>query len=195
MKLIALSDVHGNVRRCRDVANKNPDRIIIQIGDLGVGFMPREIIESLPSNFYFFCGNHDNRTEANSLRNCIGDFGEMNGFFFVSGADSIDKEDRIENVNWWANEELNYEQASQCLEKWEKSKCQILLSHDLPQRAMEAAFGYKEKCLTRNLLQSMIDARKPSMIIYGHHHKHKRFRGEGIEYVGLGIDETYDFEC
>lgn len=193
MKFIAIGDVHGNVVHCDNVCRKNPNHTIIQIGDLGVGFMPLSNFKLLPKNFRFFVGNHDCRKIANKLESCLGDFGEHNGFFFVSGADSIDKAWRTEGINWWADEEITHAQAQECLTQWENSKAEILLCHDLPQSIAESYYLIYDKTLTRNLLQSMIELRKPKLVIYGHHHKPKRFTEKGIEYVGLGIDETYEF--
>ena len=77
--LIILGDVHCNINHCIDVSNNNPSKTIIQIGDFGVGFVPTKFLqESLPSNFKFFCGNHDDKKEAAKLSNYLGEFGEFN---------------------------------------------------------------------------------------------------------------------
>ena len=39
-KFLILGDVHGDTELCRDVARKNPERFVLQLGDLGVGFVP-----------------------------------------------------------------------------------------------------------------------------------------------------------
>lgn len=195
MKFTFLGDVHTNLNRCLDVATKNTDRTIIQIGDLGVGFIPFDIFHRLPENFRFFVGNHDNRQLARKLPYCLGDFGEAyNRFFFVSGADSIDKNRRIENVSWWKDEELTYVQAEQCFSEWEKSKVDVLVTHDCPQSFAEQFKLIYDRTLTRNLIQSMINVRKPKMIITGHHHRSNRIQVDGIDWVELGIDETFDLD-
>ena len=196
MKIIVLSDVHGNILRCQDVALKNPHCNVIQLGDLGVGFLPCEIIENLPPNFYFFPGNHDNRKVAVSLHNCLGHFGEWGsladgqGFFFVSGADSIDKESRTVGINWWFDEELTYAQGQQCIDEWAKSKTEVIISHELPQRIAEAFFLIYDRSRTRQILDAMIEARRPKLVVFGHHHIPFHQFHEGIEYRGLKIDET-----
>lgn len=194
MKIIILSDVHGNILHCQDVALRNPSTPVIQLGDLGAGFVPREVIENLPPNFFFFPGNHDNRKIAVTMKNCLGHYGHGNNFFFVSGADSKDKDRRTEGVNWWPDEELTYEQGQQCIDEWTKSKSQVIISHDAPQRLVEAFFLIYDRSRTRQILDAMIEARKPKLIISGHHHKPLRTEHNGIKFVVLKIDETYELD-
>ncbi len=195
MKFVFLGDVHAHVNRCIDISKTYSDSTVIQIGDLGVGWFHNDAWNHFPSNFRFFVGNHDNRTEANTLPHCLGDYGTyMDKFFFVSGANSVDKARRIEGVNWWPNEELTYQQANDCLRQWEKSKVDVLVSHDCPQSFAEKYMLIYDKSLTRNLLQAMIEIRKPAMIISGHHHKMNRSKCDGIDWKELGIDEAFSID-
>ncbi len=192
MKYVILGDVHCNLRHCHNVCVNNPNSTVIQIGDLGVGFIHKKLIEALPPNFKFFVGNHDNRTESREIKNCLGDYGHVDkNIFFISGADSIDKDDRYVGVDWWPDEELTYQQAQDAIDQWVKSDAQVLLSHDLPQSIAEAFYLIYDRSLTRNLLQSMIEARKPKLVVYGHHHKSFRKTVLGTEFVGLRIDEVF----
>lgn len=196
MKFVFLGDVHGDLARCVDVCKANQDATIIQVGDLGVGFdIPLDVFLGLPENFRFFPGNHDCRDLCRLLPHCLSDYGEAYGkFFFVSGAESIDKTNRIEGKSWWRNEELTYEQASDCLDKWASSKLDILVSHDCPQSFVE---GYKliyDRCLTRNLLQRMIEVREPRLVIYGHHHRSKFIEFNRIMVKELGIGESFTID-
>lgn len=196
MKFIFLGDTHGNINRCRSVAESNPFDVIVQIGDLGCGFVPNEVITDLPVNFMFFVGNHDNRNVANTLWNCIGDFGAYeNKFFFVSGADSIDKNMRVEGVSWWRNEELNTMQGMDCFDAWVNSNLDVLVTHDIPQSFAEQYQNIHDKSFTRTLLQKMIEARKPKLLVSGHHHCSKDIETfNGIRWRALGIDETFSID-
>ena len=193
MKYIFIGDVHGNLIHCLKTSEKNPDATIVQIGDYGVGFIPLDVFMRLPKNFKFFPGNHDCRTLCHNLPHCLGDYGDVDGkFFFVSGADSIDKDQRVEGVSWWADEELTYKQAEHAFDLWVKSKAQVLVSHDCPQMIAQYNHLIYDSTLTRQLLNRMIEARKPKIIIYGHHHKSCHFDYEGITIKALGIDECWN---
>jgi predicted phosphohydrolase len=187
-----LGDSHANINWCVRVANDNPDKTILQLGDLGAGFVPTQfLIDTLPSNFHFFAGNHDSRTEAVKIPNYIGDYGEWNGIFYVSGAYSYDRNQRMCGINLWEDEELTHQQANDCLTQWEKSKVDILISHDAPVGVIEAYYLIYDHSHTRKLLQEMINVRKPKAVIYGHHHKKKRLYHDDVKYVALKIDEVY----
>ena len=190
--MIILSDVHSDWNRVEQVCRLWPDQIVVQLGDLGIGFLRTEfVLENTPKNFRFFVGNHDNRTLANTMPACLGDFGEFENIFFVSGARSIDAHDRIEGKNWWANEELSYGQASACLDAWEKSDKDIIVSHDTTQSFVERFMLIYDRSITRTLLQSMIEVRKPKMVIFGHHHRRYEIDHDGIQYRGLAINATF----
>ena len=195
MKYIFIGDVHGNLNNCLNVSTANPTSTIVQIGDYGVGFIPFDVFLRLPENFKFFPGNHDQRQLCHKLPHCLGDYGEVNNhFFFVSGADSIDKRNRIEGVSWWDDEELTYKQAEDCLVKWEKSKVDVLVTHDAPQSFVEKYMLMYDRCLTRDLIQTMIEVRKPNILISGHHHKKIRLTHNDILWVSLGIDEQLSLD-
>lgn len=193
MKYIFIGDVHGNLIHCLNVSEKNPDATIVQIGDCGVGFIPLDVFFRLPDNFKFFPGNHDNRSLCHQLPHCLGDYGDVDGkFFFVSGADSIDKDRRIEGVSWWPNEELTYNQLNHALDLWEKSTAQVLVSHDCPQRIAQYNHLIYNSTPTRAVLDQMIEVRKPKIILYGHHHRSSFFEYDGIKVKHLGIDECWE---
>lgn len=193
MKYIFIGDVHENLNVCQNACTKHPNATIVQIGDLGVGFIFWGIIAKLPSNFRFFPGNHDKRQEALTLPSCLGNYGEVDGkFFFVSGADSIDKDDRIEGVSWWPDEELTYKQLNHALDLWEKSKVEVLVSHDCPQKIAQYNHLIYDSTPTRSVLDQMIEVRKPEIIVYGHHHRSTLFDYEGIKVKSLGINEVFE---
>lgn len=188
--MIVVGDIHGELEDCIKLAITRPYDTILQLGDFGVGFVRVEKLKKLPINLKFFVGNHDNRQLAKTIPNNIGDYGEFEGIFFVSGADSIDKGVRTEGLSWWADEELSYSQCNSCLAEWEKSKCDTIVSHDCPQSIAEKYFDIRDKTRTRQLLQAMIDARKPARVIFGHHHKTLRVTYDGIQYFGLAPNEV-----
>lgn len=189
---IILSDVHCNLKRCQSVCLDNPNAEIIQIGDLGAGFLHASVFNDiLPANFRWFRGNHDSPSECPKINGWLGDFGEYNGMFFVGGADSIDKHHRIEGVSWWPDEELSYATCGLVLEAWKRSHCEIILSHDAPQHMRRWFYGIKDSTRTSQLLQAMLEIRKPKVWISGHHHRSVHRKILDISYHSLGIEEIY----
>ena len=190
--MIILSDVHSDWNRVEEVCRLYPDQTVVQLGDLGIGFLKTEfVLANTPKNFRFFVGNHDNRTLANTMPACLGDFGEFENIFFVSGAHSIDRFDRIEGKSWWPDEELSYSQAMNCLTLWEKSDKDIIVSHDTTQSFVEKFMLIYDRSITRSLLQRMIEVRKPKMIVFGHHHRRYEVDHEGIQYRGVAAGGTF----
>ncbi len=73
--IIFLGDVHGNLKYCRKICQTNPNDIIVQIGDLGVGFVDLKDLNRLfvsCQQFHFFVGNHDNRQLAQKMSRNLG---------------------------------------------------------------------------------------------------------------------------
>jgi predicted phosphodiesterase len=205
--MIILGDVHGEVNRCFEVCNAaNLHDSVVQLGDLGIGFNVPHIlgdfdnrwagkpvataVSKLPSGFHFFVGNHDNRQMAKKLPSCLGDYGEFENVFFVSGGRSHDQWARVEGVSWWRDEELTGLQASDCLDKWKASDKDILIAHDCPQSIAEGYLLIYDRCITRTLLDAMITHRRPKLFVFGHHHKHLDIVVDGTRFVCLNIGET-----
>jgi predicted phosphodiesterase len=193
--MIILSDVHADWHRVEEVCRLWPYQTVVQLGDLGIGFLDTQfVLNHTPKNFRFFVGNHDNRTLANTMPMCLGDFGEFQNIFFVSGAKSIDASSRIEGRDWWANEELSYRQSTDCLAAWKASDKDIIVSHDTTQSFVEKYCLIYDRSITRSLLQMMIEARKPKMIVFGHHHRRYEITHDGIQYRGLPINATMQLD-
>lgn len=190
--MIILSDIHSDWNRVEEVCRLWPNETVVQLGDLGIGFLRSEfVLANTPKNFRFFVGNHDNRDLANTMPACLGNFGEFEDIFFVSGAHSIDRFNRIEGKSWWANEELTYRQAEECLAAWEKSDRDVLVTHDCPQVIAERFMLIYDKSLTRDLLDAMVRVRKPKLVVFGHHHKRYDINHDGIRFVGLKMNESF----
>lgn len=188
---IFIGDIHGNLDEITSIAKKNKRSTIIQCGDFGVGFIKEDLITELPKNIRFFIGNHDCRKVANLMSNCLGDFGEhKDKFFWVSGGNSIDKYARIENIDWWADEELDARQCKDCIDLWANSKIDVLVSHEPPQMFAEKFYLCFDRSKTRTLLDEMIKTRKPELVISAHWHESKDEKFNGMRWVSLGIKEA-----
>ena len=168
--MVILSDIHGELEYANRVASKHGKTL--QLGDFGFGF--REF-GPFNKNLYFFRGNHDNPALVKEHPKWVGDFGLFDNVFFVAGADSIDKSDRIEGVSWWRDEQLSYAQMQDAIDLYQRVKPRYVVSHDGPQSIVESMFGITDRSFTRIGLQHMLDVHVPKMWIFGHHHKSKTF--------------------
>lgn len=207
LSAVFLGDVHGDLDRCREVCAHFPDVPVIQLGDLAVGtaemtrtaggiLIPTRqislsLLDTMPSNFFFFPGNHDNRQVSLASSKCLGNFGEFNGCFFVSGAFSVDRDTRIEGVDWWSDEELSILEGYQAVEAWKKSRCEVLISHEGPREILYEMFRISDKTRTSQLLQALLEARRPRLWIFGHHHRSIKFTEGKTTFICLAIGEAF----
>lgn len=184
-KVALISDIHGEWKKYLQILKDLDAENIpsIQLGDLGVGFGKTPII---PPQHRFFVGNHDDRQAAHEIPNCLGDFGLTDqGFFFISGAFSIDREYRTLGVNWWDDEELSYEQLEIAIAAYEKAKPNVVISHDCPADIYNF-FGYVGKSRTAQALQAMFQIHQPDKWIFGHHHMDLMAHYDGTEFHCIG---------
>lgn len=207
MKLRIIGDVHGKTNEYLSLA-KQAD-YSIQLGDLSFNY---DFLSELNSdNHKVIPGNHDNYEVndngdfINHTNHFLGDFGtySLSGldFFFIRGGNSIDKESRTENYNWWANEEISYVQGIKALDKYGEVKPDTVLSHECPTFIIDMISGHKtwnglpiRPSMTANLLDQMFECHKPKLWIFGHHHKDFKFELEGTMFICLPELAFMDFE-
>ena len=89
----------------------------------------------------------------------------------MRGAFSIDAYIRTEGIDFFSDEELNYEQILEAVDCYNENKPKIVITHDCPHEVRKLLFGIEQKCITCNGLQSMFEGHKPDMWIFGHHHQ------------------------
>lgn len=186
-KLRILGDVHGlwgryleQIRGC-DYS--------IQLGDFGFDYkcFLQQHIDAEKHKFFF--GNHDNHN-AKRPPNWMGRFGEfkLNSIagYYISGAASVDKADRLEYQRkhgtkiWWKEEELTWAEAEQCFNEYCLVKPELVITHDCPESISKVVgnpnvlkfFGLKEDwtCTTQLLLQKCFEYWQPKLWLYGHMH-------------------------
>lgn len=181
--MIICGDIHGNTRFIKKLARSNPNDIVIQVGDFGVGFLNKARYSSWPSNLHFIRGNHDKPSTCQKITGYLGDYGivtfEGKTIFYAGGAASIDKAWRVEGISWWPDEELTFEQWNNCVALYEMNKdsIDIVISHDGPKSLVEQMtkaqgkdiFGQNDN--TRNGLQTLLDIKQPAHWFFGHWHE------------------------
>lgn len=140
-------------------------------------------------------GNHDYYPYLNKPHS-LGNFSYEKGIFSIRGAHSIDKFKRIEGVDWFNNEELNYHESNDCVDYYNTIKPEIVLAHDCPMFVATELFGFPRNTdyvtHTRLLLESLVQDHAPKIFIFGHHHKNRDMVIEGTRYICLGISEIFN---
>lgn len=190
---LIIGDVHGKYDEYLKIAGQHKSSI--QVGDMGFSYEHCKNLDS-PSHV-FIGGNHDNWDKIGSCPNYLGRFGqgynkEIGGFFYVSGAYSIDQWARIEGKSWWRDEELSYDESSRCLSKYVAHQPDVVVSHDCPSVVSTAMFNKTDRTRTRQLLGEMFARWKPRFWIFGHHHVSKKLEINGTNFVCLAELETFE---
>lgn len=175
--IICLGDCHGRFEDTKKILEviwkANPNEIVYQVGDLGI-YTPYDE-NDFGNNFRFFVGNHDNRQVAREHKNCLGDYGYIteHDLYFISGAWSIDKDQRIIGYDWWPDEELTSEDFDQISKEVVEIKPRIILSHDCPSSVRKDMFGFDRFYETRtgHFLSGLFEKYQPTYWIFGHYHR------------------------
>lgn len=191
-QITIIGDVHGKINEYHKIISNCEQSICV--GDFGF----RKEWEWLDNNKISInhkinMGNHDYIPVVNRHLNSFGNhfYSPIFNLFTVRGADSIDKHLRIESKDWFANEELNYQEQLDAFDKYIECKPRIVISHDCPQSVMTSLFGYPEKSQTRIMLEHMYNEHKPELWIFGHHHKSVNTNILGTNFICLNELETY----
>ena len=191
--LLVIGDVHGKVNEYWKILQKWDKRhCSIQVGDFGFKKQHEWHLKNIDfSQHQINFGNHDDYSflhEPHSLSNWS--YGFESKKMTVRGAFSIDKSYRTENVDWWQNEELNYEEMQNAIDFYNFNKPKIMITHDCPDYARRYLFGIRDKSITSNGLQQMFENHQPDVWIFGHHHRSKNEVINGTRFICLAELET-----
>lgn len=189
--LLVIGDVHGKINDYWKLVNFRKG-CSIQVGDFGFKKQHDWFLKNIDytQNKINF-GNHDDYSflyEPHSLSNWS--YAYESKVMTVRGAYSVDKAYRTENLDWWANEELNYEEMQNAIDFYNFNKPKIMITHDCPDYARRYLFGIRDKSITSNGLQVMFESHQPDIWIFGHHHKSKNEVINGTRFICLAELET-----
>ena len=118
---------------------------------------------------------------------------------YVGGAWSIDKQWRIKDFSWWADEELSMQEFDKILFDFITFQPDVMITHDCPQCIAKILFldGTHKPVLTSRTGQAfdaMIQHHSPKTWIFGHWHEFRQKFIKGTEYICLGELETIDLD-
>lgn len=189
--LLVIGDVHGKINDYWKLVNSR-NGCSIQVGDFGFKKQHDWFLKNIDftQNKINF-GNHDDYSfleQPHSLSNWS--YAYESKVMTVRGAYSIDKAYRTENLDWWANEELNYEEMQNAIDFYSFNKPKVMITHDCPDYARRYLFGIRDKSITSNGLQVMFECHQPDIWIFGHHHRSKNEVINGTRFICLAELET-----
>jgi predicted phosphodiesterase len=188
-----IGDVHGKTDEYLKIV-KGCDTSV-QVGDMGFNYDHMQKLDY--QSHCFVPGNHDNYNEIKNnpfvnvyatkdfgYCDAVGDGGEPD-FFYVRGAHSIDKNMRVENVDWWEDEELSYKRLSEAICYYNRIqhsnlKNDLVITHEAPAQIANMfpkdilyRFGYcpNWNSRTAHALQMMWESYQPKLWIFGHFHQ------------------------
>jgi predicted phosphodiesterase len=203
-EIVIVGDVHGKWPMLHNICDKHKDKIVLGLGDIGLGFEGKRD-PVFRENFRFFRGNHDNPAVCKAHPQYAVDYGMWGDVFIVAGADSIDKKWRKYGRDWWYDEQLHVEDRDAALAAWKEAKPDILICHEAPfkvhqiQKAASVTYDRNNEGWgpangndTAFLLDSMIQAHMPKMVVHGHWHNPLIYKQWGCVFVSLGELETLD---
>lgn len=202
MKTRIIGDIHGKMLPY--IALLDDCENSIQVGDFGMGFGTKgeaefvdSMIDQMPGNHRFIRGNHDDPKEAKQSSHYIKDGTIENDTMFIGGADSIDKDMRIEGISWWRDEELSYQELNGLISLYAFMQPKIMVTHTAPISIPRDHMGFKiygEGSRTELALQQMYETHKPDIWLFGHWHRRFDLYVGRTRFICLNELEYIDLE-
>jgi len=208
-------DIHGDFGWMQKVfARQKQGHSALQLGDYGVGFPEHPdslwIKDGLSwppimgNGFKFIRGNHDHPALCQEHPDYLGDYGydEHTGIFYISGSDSIDKNHRTPQIDWWIKEQLSVPQLQNMIDLYESVKPRIVVSHTCPasiqtsmmQFALIRGRGRKGIHRTEIALDHCLELHRPERWLFAHYHRSRTEEIQGTRFSCIGINQRVILE-
>ena len=197
MSLIVIGDVHCKIKKYYEIISSCKESI--QVGDFCLQDEWDWLEKNVSLEHKINPGNHDFIPYLNKPHS-LGNWSFERGIFTVRGANSVDKHKSTEGLDWFPNEELNYQETNEVFDNWNIIKPKVVITHDCPASVAEIFFDMptsginKEvfKSTTRELLQGLFEDHQPDIWIFGHHHQSCDMVINGTRFICLAELETFE---
>jgi len=203
MKVKMIGDVHAKIHDYLKIV-KRSEYPTIQVGDFGVGFFDPAIMSELQEHgvHRFIRGNHDNPSACKEIDFWIPDGLVENETMFIGGAWSIDHAFRIEDLNWWKDEECSYDELIRMLDVYKMVKPRVMVTHDCPNDFSKRFIVEKGLAMgnmilptrTGQALQAMWEIHQPDLWVFGHWHTDLDVISNGTRFICLDELSTIDVD-
>jgi hypothetical protein len=206
--MLVIGDIHGNIKMANKIAYRNPDKLCIVAGDVGLMPLAKGGLKAdtvMEKNLFFIRGNHDCPTTCNDHFNYLGDYGYFpfprnGGFFFLGGAPTlIGRTTRSYGVDLFSAEELDRENLEKAFELYKYYKPDVVITHEAPDFTHRWLLDTRypkppqvptTTAPTSTMLGQMWRHRQPKLWIHGHWHlSYERDVGD-TRFIGLDCDEV-----
>lgn len=172
-----IGDIHGKYKQYTKIVKECEESV--QVGDFGMGFSHKHPWEyKKDQDFYkshrFIRGNHDSPSHCARAKWWIPDGTIENKIMYIGGAFSIDQAWRQEGVTWWRDEELSIEALNTFIDKYEREKPDVMVTHEAPEYIIRDTMTWYDKMefpsRTRQAFQAMWEIHSPKVWVFGHWH-------------------------
>ena len=201
-----FGDLHGKVFEYFGQAAEVAESI--QVGDFGFGMISPKLTDASKrfqesGDHVFIRGNHDSPRHCEAAPGWIedGSYIPRLDMMLVGGARSVDREDRVEGFDWWADEELSQDALDEIYRTYCMVRPRIMVTHDTAEDAAQAMFGtpivygkFLKTSITRTALQRMWDFHQPDLWVFGHWHTTQKKQIGNTEFVCVGKNEYIDID-
>lgn len=217
MKAVFLGDIHGNFYVLDNIIRSDNPDLIIQVGDFGIYPGYYDKVKTQNDTPVYFCrGNHENHDilglypaneitslsfkiesdinfpESKNIYFCSdGSILELNNkkILFVGGANSIDKNLRVEGVSWWRQEVPSNLESCRILDIADRNRdINIIVSHTMPESLCEKIYPNPiDSDPTRKLLDRILEMIHPSLWVFGHFHSYLEMEHKDTMFIGLDM--------
>jgi len=201
-----ISDTHAEWWHLRKLINKanrkfQPE-LIIQLGDIGMGFHKNDSDRRFVENFRFIRGNHDDPAVCRAHPAYLGDYGylEKEKIFYLSGAESVDQRERIMGIDWWQDEQLSMPELQAAIDMCVEVQPEIIISHDAPislyQNLTKGTIysNGEGSNRTATALQTLFEQWQPKWWIFGHHHRLFRKEINGTKFICVPVAQMLNLD-
>lgn len=181
MSILFIGDVHGQIYSYKHKIGLSQYKDIdlsIQVGDFGFKWEHDWFLENVDfTKHKVLFGNHD-YIPYKDKPHSLGDVTifEQYGLMSIRGAQTIDKQNRIEGRDLFFNEEMSYREFMSVLDQYRAFKPDIVVTHTAPTVASVRLLGGRSTpAITEQALQMMFEYHQPKHWIFGHFHMHQEF--------------------